>query len=295
MRELKEKWIPDFIALGAEVEHNGVKVRPETTTSIAIGKISRLDEVGKNNLKLTLKVSGAKYDFSGFLNDNTPVAGLLKQAKEEDLVICARFEKKRKKGVDPTLPIADITVDASTAKDNIVKVVSGVYNFNTEEWILTDDAVSNPAEDPANVKTELDNASYSTEGFFSSTSTSSSAPKVPTTDVDRKANHLISMYSYASEHNQENKLDFDDNALKILASYMLTACDQLQMKSYSLEAPNYSDYSHTKARGMLFSWMKLNPLSKEIMTTKGAFNTWITRFLTESSDIWAWAKSEAEK
>lgn len=290
MRELREKWLDEFISLGAPVDHNGEKIRPDTRTSIAIGNVVRLEEAGKNNLRLTLKVAGAKYDFSGFLNDNTPVANLLKQAKEKEVPICVRFERKRKKGVDPSIPMTELTKDANTARDSIVNIVSGVFNFNNEEWVLTDDAISNPEEDPEYVSIELKKAVYNTDGFFSS-----STKKSPVVDTNWKTNHLISMFTYASEHNYDNKLDLDTNALKILANYMLKAVDQLQMRANGINEPNYNDYSHTKARGMLFSWMRINPLTKEIMTTKGGFNDWITRFLNDGVAIWEWAKAEVEK
>lgn len=289
--QIQEKWISDYTLLGKEVIINGVSVRPETKTSIAIGKVFALEEAGKNNLKAVVKVSGAKYNFTGFLNDNNPVAELIKKAKEEDLVIAVRFEKKRKKNVDPAIPIEELLVNASVAKDNIVNIVAGIYSFNTNEWLLTDDAVSDPAEDPSSVMNVLNSVCYNTNDFFSRPV--SYVDKV-TTDNDWKANHLISMYNFGAEHNLENDIGLEVNALKALATYMLKACDQLQMQIYELQSPNYNDYSHTKARGMLFSWMKLNPLSKEIMSKKGGFNEWITRFLNESLDLWKWAKSESQ-
>lgn len=290
MRELKEKWLKEFVSLGAEVDHNGQKVRPNTRTSVVIGKIARLEEAGKNNLKGTVKVPGAKFDFSGFLNDNTPVANLLKQSKEKELPVCVRLERKRKKGVDPTLDIMDITKTPEMARDNIIWIIAGVYNFGNSEWILTDDAVSNPSEDPGYVKTEIENSSYSTAGFFQS-----DAPKITSTDKDWKVNHLISMYTYGSEHNLDNEIGLKAAELKILAIYMLKAADQLQMKVKGIPAPNYNDYSHTKVRGMLFSWMRVNPLSREIMTAKGGFNEWISRFLEESLAVWGWANAEVDK
>lgn len=290
MRELREKWLKEFVSLGAEVEHNGQKVRPNTRTSVVIGRVARIEEAGKNNLKGTIKVPGAKFDFSGFLNDNTPVANLLKQAKEKDAPICVRLERKRKKGADPTADIMELTKTPELARENIIWIIAGVYNFTSSEWILTDDAVSNPAEDPGYVKAEIENASYSTAGFFQS-----DAPKISTTDKDWKVNHLVSMFTYASEHNLDNKIGMKDPELKVLAVYMLKAVDQLQMKAKNIQAPNYNDYSHTKARGMLFSWMRVNPLSREIMAAKGGFNKWITKFLEDSLEIWAWATNEVEK
>lgn len=291
--QVQEKWINDFISLGKEVDFEGNKVRPETKTSIAIGRLSQLGEAGKNNLKAVVKVAGAKYDFSGFLNDNSPVAGVMKEAKEKDVPIAVRFEKKRKKDVSPATPIDELIVNASVAKENIVNIVAGVYNFSTETWILTDDAVSNPKEDPDYVSAGLSSASYSTENFFSGPK--STAPRIATTDLDWKANHLISMYNYGAEHNLDNQIGLESKALKILAVYMLKASDQLQMKIHDISEPNYNDYSHTKARGMLFSWMKINPLSKDIMTLKGGFSDWITRFIDESTELWEWAKEEANK
>lgn len=291
MRELKEKWIKEFISLGKEVEHNGQKIRPNTRTNIAIGKITELKEAGgKDNLKAVMKVSGAKYDFSGFINNNTPVSNLLKQALDTNATICARFERKRKKNADPSLDIMEITKDTSIAKDNVIWVVSGVFNFNNDEWILTESAVSNPAEDPSYVLADIKSASYSTENFFEG-----NAPKLKTSDKEWKANHLVSMFTYASEHNVEKEVGLTSAELKILAIWMLKASDHLQMKMKGLSEPNYNDYSHTKARGMLFSWMRVNPLTQEIMKTKGEFNKWIARFLEENTEIATWAAEEAAK
>lgn len=291
MRELKEKWINGFVSLGPEIEHEGKKIRPNTTTSIAIGKVSALEPSGKNNLKCIVKVPGAKFDFNGFLNDNTPVANLLKEAKEKELTVCARFERKRKKNADPTKDISELTSSMDVARDNVVWITAGVFNFGTEEWILTDDAVSNPDEDPDNVLPEIKSASYSTEGFFESNNT----PKLQTSDLDWKANHLLSMHSYATEHNIDNSIGLKANEIKVLAIYMLRAVDQLQMKVKNIPGPNYNDYSHTKARGVIFSWMRQNPLSREIMDEQGGFTKWITRFLEESIALWAWANEEAQK
>lgn len=285
-RELRERWINDFSALGPEVDVKGKKVRPDTRVSIAIGKVARLEEKGNNNLQLVVKVAGAKYDFQGFLNDNSPVANLLKEAKERDLPVCARFEKKRKRDADPTKTMDELTVDQNTARDNIVNVVAGVYNFNNDEWILTDDVVSNPDEDPENVKKEIKGASYSTAGFFGDEN------KGPKIDNNWKANHLISMYTYASEHLMENDLELKQNVIKSFAGSLLKAVDKLQMEANDIDQPNYNDYSHTKARGMLFSWMRINPLTTEEMKN---FGTWINRFVEESLDVWEWAKTEAEK
>lgn len=281
MLQIKEKWINEFVSHGPTVEYQGQQVRPDTRTSIAIGKVFALEEKGNDNLRLVLKVSGAKYDFTGFINDNNPVANLLKQAKEKDTPIAVRFEKKRKKNVSPATPIEELTKDSGTARDSIVNIVAGVYNFNDKSWILTDDAVSNPDEDPEYVNQELDKAAFNVSNFFGS----SSKPIQHT--ADEKANHLMSMYGYANELNLEHDLGLDIEGVKMLSSYLLKAADTLQMAVYGLNSPNYRDYSHTKARGILFSWIRVNPLSREIMSSN--FNGWLKQFLDESTHVWKWA------
>ena len=290
MRTLQEKWLDDFVALGPSIVHNGEKIRPETRVSIAIGKVKALDESGKNNLRAQVVVSGAKFPFAGFLNGNSPVANLLVEAKEKDAVVAVRFERKRKKDIDPSTPIMELTANASVAKDNIVWIVAGVYNFNAKEWIMTDDAVSNPAEDDAGVAAELGKASYSTEGFFETPKA-----KVSTSENDWKINHLVSMFTYASEHSFDNELELEVKMLRFLSKHMLNAVDQLQIKMKGLEEPNYSDYSHTKARGMLFSWMRVNPLSKETMSSKEAFQAWLIKFANDNEELWQWATAEVSK
>jgi len=283
---LKEKWINDFITLGPVVTHEGRQIRPNTVTKIAIGKVFSLD--GTDNLKAVVRVSGAKYDFAGYINANEPVAELLAQAKEKDMIVCVRFDKKRKKKADPLASISDLIVDQRTAKENIVNVVSGIYNFSTNEWILTGDAVSNPEEDPANVLTEIKNASYSVDGFFTSSKKVQGNP-------DEKANHLLSIYTFMSEYNAKKELGLDVKYLKSMAVYMLNAVNKVQMQVYGLEEVNYKDYSHTKARGMLFAFIHANLLTKEIITTRGSFVGYLDRFISESVEIWNWAIAESKK
>lgn len=289
--QLKEMWLRDFNALGTSVEHEGQTLRPNTRVSIAIGKVFALEDKGNNNLRLVLKVTGAKYDFTGFINDDNPVSNLLKEAHKNDLPIAVRFEKKRKKNVDPTLDIDELTADANTARDSIVNIVAGVYNFNTETWILTDDAVSTPSEDPEYVVHELQKAQYSTAGFFSD----QSAPSKPRVRVqgspDEKANQLLSMYVHANELNAEEEIGLDANGVRNLAKYLLKAADMLQMSVYGLNEPAYSDYSHTKARMMLFSWLRVNPLNLDIM--KNSFNEWLNEFVRVNAETWKWALHES--
>lgn len=288
MRQLKEKWIKEFISLGPVVEVNGEKLRPNTRTNIAIGKITALqDASGKDNLKAVMKVTGAKYDFSGFINANTPVADLLKQAQEKDAPVCVRFERKRKKEADPHADIMELTKDTSIAQKNVVWVVSGIFNYNTNEWILTDSAVSNPNEDPEYVLQEIKAASYSTENFFEG-----NAPKLKTSDLEWKANHLMSMFTYACEHNKEFEVGLSDEEIKVLAKFMLKSSDLIQMKIKNIREPNYNDYSHTKARGILFSWMRVNPLTREIFDSKPELKKWLNRSLEENKSLVDWAYKE---
>lgn len=286
---IQEKWINDFIGLGPAITHEGESVRPETRVSIAIGKVKELNDNGKGNLQAIVSVTGAKFQFKGFLNSNSPVATLLTEAKEKDAVVAVRFERKRKKDVDPRTPIMELTADATTARNNIVWIVAGVYNFNAKSWILTDDAVSNPDEDSAGVVAELSKAAYSTAGFFES-----DAPKISTTDKDWAVNHLVSMYTYLSEHNIDNELNLDDKRLKFVAKHLLDAVDHVQKKVKRIDTPNYVDYSHTKVRGMLFSWMRVNPLPATAFASKEAFQSWLNKFIQDSLSLWSWAEQEIE-
>lgn len=295
MRKIQEKWLEDFVGLGPEVEHKGEMVRPESRVSIAIGKVESFKEAKNDNVKVSLEVTGAKYPFSGFMNDNNPAAEIIKEAKERDETIAIRFERKRFSKIDPTIPIKELTANAQIAAKNIVWVVAGVYDFNNKDWILTNDAVSNPDEDPSSVKKDLNSAVFSTNEFFNNPEETKTPVRRTNSDKDWQIRHLVSMFTYVSEHNMENKLGLEPKKLKFLAKYMLRGVDQLQVKVMGEPRPNYSDYSHTKARGMLFSWMRINPLSKEIMSSKKLIQEWMTRFIDESTEIWEWATAEIEK
>lgn len=289
--QIKEMWLRDFSALGPEVEVDGEILRPNTKVSIAVGKVFALEDKGNGNLRVILKVSGAKYDFSGFINSDDVVAKLLAQAQEKDMPIAVRFEKKRKRSADPRADIDDLTVDQNTARDNIVNVVAGAYNFNDKSWVMSDEAVSNPAEDPSNVEMELQKAVYDTSNFFSSPG-GQSKPRVRVQNgADDKANQLLSMYVHANELNVEQEIGLDANGVRHLAKYLLRAADMLQMAVYGLDEPAYNDYSHTKARMMLFSWLRVHPLNLDIM--KNSFNDWLNTFVKVNTETWRWAIQES--
>ena len=41
--------------------------------------------------------------------------------------------------------------------------------------------------------------------------------------------------------------------------------------------------------------MRVNPLTKEVMSSKADFTAWITKFLEDSLEVWEWATTEVEK
>lgn len=285
MTTLKEWRVGQFTGLGREVDHEGGKVRPEVAVSIASGKVSNIDLKNADNANITFNVTGAKYGYGGFINTSDPVFNLLKQAHENDTVICVRFEKKRKKNVSPITPIEELTKDMSTAKDNISRVIAGAYNVNTNSWILTRDAQSNPMEDPSEIAVELQKIQYDTSSFFAK----------PTAKVqgqaDDKANILVSMYFFIREREAKHGFELNEDQRRKLSLMLLAAADRLQTTVYNLDAPNYRDYSHTRARYILFSYEEINPLNLEAIKN---FKVWAQSFVEQNVDMWRWAIASSD-
>lgn len=288
MNKLKEMMVGAFTGLGAEVDWNDSKVRPEVAVSVAIGVVEEFRDTGKDLARVRMEVAGAKYSYDGYIRTDEVVAKLIQKAMEDKTPIALRFEKKRKKDVDPTLPIAEISATVDIARENIIKVVVGAYNVNSEEWVLTGEAQTDVNEDPSFVVAKIKSAvNQDVSDFFAA------SKKKLQHYGDDKANHLISMYYAVREKEAESdgELSLNMKQRVFLAEALLSAVDKLQMIVYNSDEPNYRDYSHTRARFMLFQWLNLNPLTKDAI--KG-LNEFLSQFINENAQIWKWALSKTE-
>lgn len=286
---IKPKLLGDFTALGKTVEANGEKIRPEVAVSLAAAHVKEIQD-GKV-ARAVLVVEGAKFELNGYLSPQETVLEILRKAQENNEAIVVRFEKKRKKGVDPKAPIADITATMDIARENITKIISGVYNFNTNQWVLTREAESDPSEDPEGTIEAIKACNVDVDAFFRSetpSSGSSAAPQSGNREEESKENALLSMYFFVEEQAIKNGLNLDVESKKKIALSLLKASNFLQVNMFGLEAPIYSAYSHTRARFLVFKWIEtISPLDANAAENMPA---WGSNLVQNSHKLWQWAR-----
>lgn len=296
--DIISKRIGKFIGKGQPIKIEGEEdFRPEVDVSIASLRISDITE--KNGMK---QVSGtaddSEFSHSGFISPSTAVYQILEKGYEAEKVMLIRFEKIRKKNVDPKLPILEISSDMNKARKNITKIVSGVYDFNNKKWILTDEAQSNPDEDPENINIGIENLAIDTSSFFNSPAPVSApiggGSFVPSQNKEEesKTNALVSLYFFIVEQEKEHDFKIPHGDRLTLAKLLLDLADGIQTEVFELETPVYSAYSHTRARFMLFQLIEnLIPLNQESVKNLPDFSA---KIRGTGIELWNWAKHESE-
>lgn len=263
---------------------SGQEVRPDVKVALGAGIIKEIKETD-SNIQVIMNVEGAKWPYSGFINKVDPIVEVIRKAHELGAVVIMRFERKRNSKADPLASIDDLTASMDIAKENIVKMASGIYDINGEKWLLSGEAEVNPAEDPAWVSSKINSLIYDSvaiEGFFDAPTVSK--PNV-NPYVNDRANALLTMYYFVKELEVKYDFELKDSGRRQIAENLLMLTDLLQVGVFSMNGPNHKDYSHTKARFMLFKWEEFNNLTADEIKN---LNNWGQAFLKESIEIWKW-------
>lgn len=288
-----------FVAKGQEIEDKNEKIRPEVKVSVIAAHVTSCDE--KNGtLNCVFNVDGQEFKHNGYVWANTIVGRLIKEAFDKEYIICVRLEKKRKKNVDPRLPIVDISSSLEVAKKNIVKTTVGVFNYNTKKWLLTDDAQSSPSEDPEDLLGKILSLEVSTDEFFGQQGAQSNgnAQYVSANrNQDSAETVLLNLFYYL--FGEEKRITNNQGTVintatrQKYAKILLRACDYVQVTSLNLEKPIPGAYSHTRTRMLLFKFGEnAYPLTKEILTDEPKFKEWVKKYMSTSIALCNWAAKE---
>lgn len=284
------KLIKDYVAKGRPIEDG---FRPEVKVTIASVFVTN-EEENKGNINFTFKADGAKFKLGGYINSSEPVAQVIKLAAEKNEPVCVRLEKKRKKNVDPKLSIEEISKDMNIARENIVKTVVGVFDFRTNKWVLTSEAQSNPNEDPEGLLEIIKGLNFQADGFFSSSPQNEGPIIISNAQKEKEnaENALMSMYFFLVEQEKEHGYTLDGQKRREYSIQLLKLANLIQMQTFNLEHPNFTAYSHTRARYLVFKWAEvMAPLNKEAIEK---FGPWCKSVLKNGTALWHWCQSEAD-
>lgn len=249
----------------------------------------------KNPKSFMVKIAIALTDnpFSGYLFSDSIIYQLIQKAIETDSYVLLRFEKIRKKNVDINIPILDICKDLNIAKQNINKNVAGIYDFNSNKWILNDTALGKVEDDDETVKALIEKArsgmsqeNINTEIFFNTVSNTPVEVKPVTPKNFDRQNALITFYYFIIDCEKKYNYNLDDNQRKVLAKKILDVADNIQKLILNSNQVNYKDYSHTRARFLVFSFEEKikNLTENELHNIKD----WQLSCYNSAKDLIAW-------
>lgn len=295
MSNIRSSWLKRFKAK-AKFD----KVAPEQETFVEIvSAVPVINDNGKDSVKVDGTADGAQYGYSGYINKkySNGVYDILKQAQEERKYIIMRFEKMRKTESDPSLTIEEVTKDMRTGRNNIFNVLTAIYSANTGEWIHTGNKVSDVSEDPALVQEWLEryvlggSETVDANEFFAGKEVKK-APFVPKGPEYEKSQQLLTMFFFIKDEASKNDIKLSEAANKKLAKVTLSLADKIQLRLTGIKEPNYGDYSHTRARFLLFHVIEdIVPIGSVINGDKD-LKDWGIAVLEEAYKLIEWSQED---
>ena len=248
---------------------------------------------GSENATVTIVPTGFKHGHKGSLSITDPVYPIFAEAAETETPILIRYEKRRKKDVDPSISIDELCKTQSDGLKNVFNVIAGVYDVNNNRWLLVKGASTQPSDDPEEVGIKISSLygeEINAKEFFSTPApASSSTPKVYPKKINNedKANVLLNLYILVKECEIKYEYNLDEDKKRKLATKLLEMADEIQMRIYQLSEPDYTAYSHVKARYLLYSYVeKIDPLTRENLSN---FKAWRDKVIEDSISLWTWA------
>ena len=283
-----EKDIVEFVAKGKQKDN----FRPDVRVSILSAKVSSIDESGKS-FNIVFKIPGQKYSHNGYISANEQVYKLLSEAKKLDKIVIVRLERKRKKTADPKASIMDLTKDMETAKNNSVKITSGIYDENNQRWILTSEAESEPSEDPEKVKSGIASVNIDEKAFFQE---NASKRVKGSKELKARADSLLNLYFFLLERANKSGTSIEPEKLNEYTKLLETSCNYIQKNNFKIKSPVYGDYSYTRVRYLLFNYADhVNDLNKDVFASDESMKSWARDFIKYGTQLWEWAFKEAKQ
>ena len=194
--ELKDGWIGTIIDTGRDTSKGQAG---EVAVNLAVGETTIEESPNGKAINVKVKPENAKYGLSGYVGKSYDLAKVAMEAEEKGAKLLYRFEQRRKPHIDVNIPMAELKPDLQSGKENTLKVLAGIYNFNTGEWLLSNDITAHPDNDTPQLKAFIESC------VAKDTSTFFEAPKEIVTDDNYKAKqHLLEIFSFLQ--GKENEL-----------------------------------------------------------------------------------------
>ena len=134
-------------------------VRAEVRVSTGFALVSDLSNPKRRDspmVKFGFSTEDSQYPTQGWVNKETDeeIYTILKNAYDNQEAVGFRIEVQRKKNVDRSIPIADISKEMKVAFENTFRYVVAVRTDESEDWVVGSHMVTLFAEDPTNGATK---------------------------------------------------------------------------------------------------------------------------------------------
>lgn len=126
---------------GADDRGIRAEVWVETGTG-PVTAVEHMDDDSKRNARISISPTYLDRPVFGWVSKVDPVYTKAVAALHNGQEVNYRVESQRKKNTDRSLPIAELRSDTKIASTSIVRILAGL------DGLLSDEAVTNPAEDP---------------------------------------------------------------------------------------------------------------------------------------------------
>ena len=241
--------------------------------------------------RLIIEVPTMKFPYYGWVSLNTKIGQALIKMEESQSLVTAIFEQKRKDSISEEMKSKDITelrANSEIANENTIKVLAGIYDYSSKKWLLTDNASFDEKAIPDSWTSTLIHNSQDVDFSLEDLAPKDITPKpVIPQSVDRQS-YLINFYMFIKGQELKYGYELTDERRKLIATKLLKMADGFQQKVTKLTTPNYKDYSHTRARQLVFQVLENFVHLDEKVTTDEGLKTVLNESIKLGLSLLSW-------
>lgn len=299
-----------FILLDGE-DNNGV--RAEVKVIKGFGVVSAIEPTGPGKANnVFFSVENTKYKVTGHTPVDSNLMPLVSSAYESGEPIHFRIEIRRKKNLDRTLSMEEVTAGEDGRK-NVFRSLCAVKEEGSEDWTISPFTVTRLEDDPKSGGNGLYSA-YDMEDTKVSVTTGRNVSKSEAYEPAPYVSFLrdgrinpgsiaasvpLNMLSFLLEWDRDNpESQIGERKHAVAAKLMLSAANELQLSIWGgeLTTPDLGSGSHTRARALVFEVTRSYlPLTPEIVASKESMLEWRQAVVDKGLAMWKWSISEAEQ
>ena len=284
------------------VDENGIRAEVKVVAGYGLVDNIEKSKAGKS-AKVSFSVENTDFTISGWAPVDSKVMEVCQEALKSESPIYFRVETLRKKNVDRTLPIMEISKGMEAARDNTYKSLASVRADESDDWTFNEFAVTNPLEDPKtsagrHSALDMDIEATPASAAQSGGARANSYPVEPPPYVSRMNNGELnlgsiavgvpaSIYDFVCEYTQSKGIEYSPKDRWEMTKMILEAANEVQVRVVKLESANLSLGSHTRARSLVYSTVRYGqPMPETFFENEEDSETWVKSLTDKASKLW---------